>query len=200
MNKIILTHDIFEEAQSLKDEFDSEFSRFYIKEEFKIDDANEVIAEAYLSSYREKTLVLAANLYNLFAQNALLKILEESPKNIAFILIGKNKNSFLPTVRSRLILEDKREKEEKTPFAINLLELDLQKIYTFLNQDHESGFEYAKQQIQALLDGVFASGIKLTQEDLKSFDEAILASLNYQRFQYVILPLLLMILERKNKK
>lgn len=200
MNKIILVDNIELEVRELEDKFDAEFSRYFVLDDFKMDDANDVIAEAYISSHKTKTLILAANFYNLFAQNALLKILEEPPKNIEFILIGKNKNTFLSTVRSRLVIEDKRTKQYMQKFDLDLKQLNLQNIYQYLKQEHENSFEYAKQKIESLLYSLSESDIELSEDELLSFDEAILASLNHQRFNYVMLPLLLMILDRKHKK
>lgn len=40
------------------------------------------------------------------AANALLKNLEEPPKNVIFFLIARNKNSILPTIRSRCFVSD----------------------------------------------------------------------------------------------
>ncbi len=77
----------------------------FVCEDFKIEDAKEVIAEAYKSEENTKTLILGAKSFTIPAQNALLKILEEPPKNIVFVLLAPNKSTFLPTVRSRMSLQ-----------------------------------------------------------------------------------------------
>jgi DNA polymerase III, gamma/tau subunits len=55
------------------------------------------------------------------AQNALLKILEEPPEFIIFILLGENINNFLPTIISRCSII------KIAPVAINLIQSNLQK-------------------------------------------------------------------------
>ncbi|MDD5212794.1 MAG: DNA polymerase III subunit delta', partial [Sulfuricurvum sp.] len=84
----------------------------FIREDFKIEDAKEVISEAYKSESQTKTLILGAKSFTVPAQNALLKILEEPPLNIAFILLTPNKSTFLPTVRSRLSLTQEHYKKQ----------------------------------------------------------------------------------------
>ncbi|STP12049.1 DNA polymerase III subunit delta' [Helicobacter mustelae] len=206
MSRIILSNDIMQEVCYQSSLLDPQFCRVFLSQEeevlkeFKIEHAHEVIAEAYISSSKEKTLILGASFYNGFAQNALLKILEEPPKNTTFVLIGKNKNTFLPTVRSRLHIEDKRIRAKIRDFALDLNALSLQGIYGYLKQRHENSYEYTKQKIQSLLFSAKKAGYVLSQEELQSFDEALLASFNHQQFSFVLLPLLLMLLEKKNQR
>lgn len=52
---------------------------------------------------RRVFLIPEADTMNLYAQNALLKILEEPPPYAAFLLLGQNPGSFLETIRSRCV-------------------------------------------------------------------------------------------------
>ena len=72
------------------------------KDEFQIEQANKTLKEAYIASNETKYLFLCGATFRVEAQNALLKILEEPPKNIVFILLVSSKNSLLPTIYSRL--------------------------------------------------------------------------------------------------
>lgn len=200
MNKIILSYDFDEVLKECVDDLNKSFVKIFHCEEFKIDDAHEVIAEAYMASEQKKTICILANSYNIFAQNALLKILEETPSNVEFILFAKNKNTFLNTVRSRLIIDDKRKKNEIQAFEIDLKQMQLKDIYDFLKKQIDNTQEQTKQKIESLLLSVFQSHIILNQEELESFDNAILANSNYQRSDYIFLPLLLMILQKKRGK
>lgn len=63
--------------------------------------------EAFVKPHMASGKVLIidkAHLMNAQCQNALLKVLEEPPKNVIFILISENANSLLPTVLSRCVL------------------------------------------------------------------------------------------------
>ncbi len=75
--------------------------------------------DAFLSpalSDRKVYIIEKAESMNAAAQNALLKILEEPPKNVIFILISLNAQTLLETVRSRCItlslLPPKREEAQ----------------------------------------------------------------------------------------
>lgn len=52
---------------------------------------------------RKVYIIKEAHLMNLSAQNAALKLLEEPPKGVIFILCSSNTALFLPTVRSRCV-------------------------------------------------------------------------------------------------
>ncbi len=70
-----------------------------------INEIRRIESEAYLSSNEAdaKVFILEdADTYNIQSQNALLKIIEEPPKNVYFILTVSSKSSLLPTVASRL--------------------------------------------------------------------------------------------------
>ncbi|PAF41505.1 DNA polymerase III subunit delta' [Helicobacter sp. 11S02596-1] len=197
--RIILCNDLPREIEYQSMHIKEEFLRIFDCDEFKIEDAHEVIAQAYIASAEPKTIIIAANAYNHFAQNALLKILEEPPSNIRFVLIGKNKTSFLPTIRSRLPLEDKRKKIAFRDLELDLKNLSLKSIYDFLKSlesEKSPTREITKEKIQSLLFMIKKNGIFLDELELKSFDEALLANQNYQKDVYIFLPLLLMVLQK----
>ena len=59
----------------------------FVEENFKIEHAKLVTAEAYISESQTKYIIIAAFEFTDVAQNSLLKLLEEPPKNIEFIII-----------------------------------------------------------------------------------------------------------------
>lgn len=69
---------------------------------FTIDLSRAVLKEVAKSSYDVKYILLLGNTFREEAQNALLKVLEDTPPKIVFVIIVENKNSIMATVRSRL--------------------------------------------------------------------------------------------------
>lgn len=70
----------------------------------KIDEIRKIREDANIMSLGGKQkfyIIKDADLLTVPAQNAFIKILEEPPKNVVFILICKTATSLLPTVRSR---------------------------------------------------------------------------------------------------
>ena len=99
---IIISNDIDYEIQKLKEQLKGYRVVDFIRDEFKIEDAKNVISEAYVSESTLKFIILGAKSFNNISQNSLLKVLEEPPLNIMFIIITPSKSALLPTIRSRL--------------------------------------------------------------------------------------------------
>ena len=106
-SKIVITSDF----EALKEEILGLYGvnsvRFFFAEDFLLENAKEVAAEAYIAESEPKLLVLGAKNFRVEAQNSLLKIIEEPHKNIFFIIACESKNMLLPTVRSRLVTENR---------------------------------------------------------------------------------------------
>ena len=74
-------------------------------EKTSVDDVRKIEEEAYLAPNEadSKVFILEdADEYNVQSQNALLKIIEEPPKGVRFILTASSAGALLPTVRSRV--------------------------------------------------------------------------------------------------
>lgn len=70
----------------------------------KVDEIRKIREDTSILSFGGKQkfyIVENADLMTVQAQNAFIKILEEPPKNVVFILVCKTATSLLPTVRSR---------------------------------------------------------------------------------------------------
>ncbi len=78
--------------------------------------AHEIIAFAQSPYTDPKIILISCNSIGTVAQNSLLKALEEPYPNVRFILVTSNKDTFLPTVLSRLH-EHKHSKEETIPYS-----------------------------------------------------------------------------------
>ncbi len=72
------------------------------KDEFLLAQANAAVKEAYIATNSKKYLILCGTTFRSEAQNSLLKVLEEPPKNIVFIIVTTTKSTILPTIFSRM--------------------------------------------------------------------------------------------------
>ncbi|MBR5527593.1 MAG: hypothetical protein IKV97_01220 [Clostridia bacterium] len=74
------------------------------EDDVRVDDIRAISKEAYIlptDCEYHVYILKSADRMNSFAQNALLKIMEEPPKNTVFILLSPSKELLLPTVVSR---------------------------------------------------------------------------------------------------
>ncbi len=132
MSKIIIT-DNFEKAKE-----ETDFDEIVEADELKVDDVTKIKSLAYIAEKHKKTILIAAEKYSVISQNALLKLLEEPPKNIDFILLAKSKYSLLDTIKSRLIMEKKvYNTEHKSEIDISSVTND--KILELLKEDLDNG-------------------------------------------------------------
>jgi DNA polymerase-3 subunit delta' len=99
LSKIVITDDYDKAIKELNAD------EVILTDELKIDEVRKIKTMAYIATKNKKTILIAAKKYRIEAQNALLKLLEEPPKNIEFILLSPSKYSLLDTVKSRLSLE-----------------------------------------------------------------------------------------------
>ncbi|EAI1568307.1 DNA polymerase III subunit delta', partial [Campylobacter jejuni] len=115
ISKIIISEDFLGIKEEMINNFGIKKLRFFMPQnEFLLDDARAVEKESYIAETEEKIIVLMADSYRIEAQNFLLKLLEEPPKNIKFLIVVPSKNLLLPTIKSRLICEKRKvEKEVK---------------------------------------------------------------------------------------
>ncbi|GAA8244994.1 DNA polymerase III subunit delta' [Helicobacter pylori] len=168
--------------------------------DFKIEHAKEVISKVHLKHSEPNAFLIAAPSYGIEAQNALLKILEEPPNNVCFIMFAKSPNHVLATIKSRLIKEDKRQKIPLKPLDLDLSRLDLKDIYAFLKNLDKENFdsrENQREKIESLLESVNRHKIPLNEQELQAFDLAIKANSSYYKLSYNLLPLLLSLLSKK---
>ncbi|WP_419233652.1 DNA polymerase III subunit delta' [Aliarcobacter cryaerophilus] len=169
------------------------------KDEFQIEQANKTLKEAYIASNETKYLFLCGATFRVEAQNALLKILEEPPKNIVFILLVSSKNSLLPTIYSRLPYKNLKKVVEKDDIELNIKKLDLKDIYTFIKNNQKITKDEAINIVETILIKANKENIKLNQKELDIFLKSIkLLELN-SKPTTVLTYLLLSILEKEAK-
>ncbi len=129
MSKAVITNNI--------DKFLNEINAGEVirRDELKVDDIPIIRRMAYIASAHKRLITIAAEKFNVYAQNALLKLIEEPPKNIDFLIVTNSKYSLLDTVLSRVFLEKKLyEKENQTniekitnEYILNILTSDMDK-------------------------------------------------------------------------
>ena len=201
-SKIVITSDF----EALKEEILGLYGvnsvRFFFAEDFLLENAKEVAAEAYIAESEPKLLVLGAKNFRVEAQNSLLKIIEEPPKNIFFIIAATSKNMLLPTVRSRLVTENRLIKKQREKTGLNYKRLELKEICAFIDEksalerSEKLGKNDLKELIAAIALEATAQGVKFSAEELEYFFKAVrLAELN-TKTHALLTPILLMIYEK----
>jgi DNA polymerase-3 subunit delta' len=189
---ILITGEIEERSREIEESLRPQRCVTFIRDDFKIEDAKEVIAEAYRSEENTKTLILGAKSFTVPAQNSLLKILEEPPRNIVFILMAPNKSTFLPTVRSRLTLTQEHHQLTHEPVSLTLRNLDLSGLFTFVKEHDRLKKHEAKALIEQLMyQAIHIEKLPLSLHQLEGFEKALrLIELN-SRFQSVLVMVLM---------
>lgn len=173
---------------------------FFPEKEFSIEDSKEVVKEAYIAESQTKILILAAVSYNIYSQNSLLKILEEPPKNIVFILIATSKTGFLPTIRSRLTMQTLDIQKEKKSSGLKLDRLDAADIYNFVQANSNLGKVELKELVQTIVqEAICEYHLSFSEKELEYFGNLIeLIELN-SRPNNILTTLLLSIQMRKKQ-
>ncbi|WP_104749590.1 DNA polymerase III subunit delta' [Helicobacter cynogastricus] len=207
MNTLILSNTPHEEAHTYKHELEKQaqkpiFIESFIEEELKIEHAHEIRRQSVLCYAGQKFIIIAAHHFNVFAQNALLKILEEPPPQTHFILIARSKHALLSTLLSRLTYVDRRIKTPTDHFDLDLRTCNAQDICNYLQELDKiySNPEEIKVRLYALLRALQESALPLPLDLLQSLDSAVHANGFYYRPSYNLLPLLLRVLELRGVK
>lgn len=199
--KIVTCADIAFAKEQILSQIDSKLTKIYESDEFKIDDSKAVMKEAYIAEEHTKHLVIVAPSYRIEAQNALLKLLEEPPRNIVFILIVKSKTALLPTIRSRMQIEHISSHKEPFVLEIDIAKMELGDIFNFLKTHKNISKILLKETIEAILKSALVQAkIKLHERELKLFDKSlVLAELN-TRPQTILSTLLLTLYHARARK
>jgi DNA polymerase-3 subunit delta' len=171
----------------------------FIEEDFKLEHAKAVVAEAYISEARTKYIVFTGINFTKEAQNSLLKVLEEPPRNIEFIIISSSKSNLLPTIRSRLPIIYGKITFETIELELNLAQLNYDSIFKFLKDNARVKKVQAKSLIEAIYKrATITDMLILSNEQLENFDKAYrLLELN-SRPQSILAFILMSFISDKN--
>ncbi len=167
------------------------------KDDFLLAQAKEALKEAYISSNSVKYIILCGQTFRNEAQNSLLKILEEPPFNVVFIIITTSKASILPTILSRMPHKYLKTSVIQVKSQLDLLNLDLKEVYNFLKDNQKIPKNEAKSIIEGILFKANSQKIKFNQKELELFSKSIkLLELNSRPIN-ILSTLLLSLLQRK---
>jgi DNA polymerase-3 subunit delta' len=190
-NGYILQANFSEELKwRLNSQIESEKVWFHF-DSLLIDDARKIVEEAYRSEVGGKTIFLETKKIPPTSQNALLKILEEPPRNVQFIVIVPSKSILLPTVRSRLPLKvEKSEKRssENIPL-LDLNRIDLNTLNRFIKFVEEREFSENLQVVEKILERNVE--YQFSEKDLERFSTAYQLLTLHSKPSRVFLMLLL---------
>lgn len=167
------------------------------KDDFLLAQANAATKEAYISSNEKKYIILCGKTFRKEAQNSLLKILEEPPANIVFIIITNSKSTILPTIFSRIPHKFFKRDINRKEIELDIMKLDLKDVYTFLKENQRISKNDAKEIVQSILFKVNTQKINLSEKELDIFSKSIkLLELNSRPIN-VLTTLFLTLLNRK---
>ena len=172
---IIIADDIESEVSRLEEELKPfRVVKFVVTDEsFKIEHAKAVLSESYISESQTKYIVIGASDLTDVAQNSLLKLLEEPPRNIEFIIISPTKSNLLATVRSRLPILKINNHHKMQELELNLAKLDYKDVFNFLKEHSRIKKDEAKILVEALFHrATVVDMLILTPLQLDNFDKA----------------------------
>lgn len=170
---ILITSDIESEVERLKVELHGSRVVTFMEDEFKIENAKAVVAEAYISEANTKYIILASKNFNTVSQNSLLKVLEEPPRNIEFIIVSQTKSNLLPTVRSRLPILQGKKTHREFSININLAKMDYKEVFEFLKENARVTKSRAQELVEELYyRATVIDMLVLTSVQLENFDRA----------------------------
>ncbi len=171
------------------------------KKTFGVDDAKLAIEKAYMASEVETIIVLVAKEFPPLIQNKLLKVIEEPPPRVSFILITVSKATILPTIRSRLPIIVLHQKQELEVFELDMAHLDLTSVYAFV-QEHKRLIDKAA--AKSLVERISKEAMQsqrfdLDEKTLQLFYNAFRAIDVGSQPQFVLTTILLKLLARKKR-
>ena len=168
--------------------------------EFLVEHAQKAIEKAYVASENLNYIILVAPKFSDIAQNRLLKIIEEPPKNKAFIIITESKSALLDTIQSRLpvtVLHDSSSEEE---LSLNLENLNLARVYEFVQEHSRISAVECKVLVEKISLGAMKSQkYNLDESTLKLFSDCIKALDMGSPTMFILNTLLLKLLARKKR-
>lgn len=164
-SELIIDTDIDSQQQKIKS---SNKELFFVERivegEFLIEDAMFAIEKAHISSVGVKCIILGAQKFSVIAQNKLLKVIEEPPKDVIFKLIAPTKTTILPTILSRLPV--RVENAHKESFSCEIKTFGLEYIHNLLQQSKGVKPFEAKEMIESISKEAFKSkDFKFKQKD-----------------------------------
>ncbi len=169
------------------------------KDEFQLAQAQQAIKEAYIATNEIKYIIICGGSFRNEAQNSLLKLLEEPPKNIVFIIITTSKSSLLPTILSRMPYKYLKQHTKVKSCELDFKTLDLKQVYDFLKKHQKITKSELKVMIESILYKINEQNIKLNTKELQVFSQAMKLNELNSRPINLLTTILLTLIQSKNK-
>ncbi|MDR2635522.1 MAG: DNA polymerase III subunit delta' [Campylobacteraceae bacterium] len=196
---ILVCRDLDKIKSYIAENYQKTNLKIFAPDDFLLENAKEVVREAYIAENEQKIIAMISKSFNIYAQNSLLKILEEPPRNISFVLCAPSRMIFLPTVRSRLTIKMLKADVEPRKSGLDFKKMGINEIYSFVKQKKYMEKEELKSLIQGIMSEICEQDIKLNAHELGLFEKMLhLAELNSSSAN-LLLCALLAIYNRKNR-
>ena len=168
--------------------------------EFLVEHAQEAISKAYIASESFNYIILIAPKFSDVAQNKLLKVIEEPPRNKAFILITASKSALLPTIQSRLPITVLHDAQEEKKLSLDIENLNLARVYTFLQENNRISAVECKILVEKIsLEAMKSGKYTLDESTLKLFSDTLKALDMGSPTSFILNTLLLKLLSKKKR-
>ena len=159
--------------------------------ELKLPLVRQIKEEVYKTTNIEKIILIKAINFRIESQNALLKLLEETPQKVRFFILTPSKYALLDTIRSRVEVKIINYTLPIVDININIERLTTKDIYEVLKQP------FNKQELKVYIQELFKKIKSPNQRVLNNFELAIkLVDLNSDK--QAILSLLLLSIRENN--
>lgn len=199
-NEFIISQDFNLIVEELKEKYQDKILKFFLVESFLLENAKDLIREAFIAEDREKILIVSAKNFTVEAQNSLLKIIEEPPRKVYFKIISDNKNKLLPTLISRLQVSIKNTFYQASPTFLNYKNLTYSDILSFLADKTSSKANLDKFELKELfknmLNDSFKQGLSFTLEELEYINELMLLIELNTKARAILSPFLILVLNK----
>ncbi len=164
--------------------------------EFLVEDAQKAIEKAYVASENLNYIILVAPKFSDIAQNRLLKVIEEPPRNKAFIIITESKSALLDTIKSRLPVTTLHDNSLEEQLNLDLENLNLARVYKFMQEHSRISAVECKDLVEKISLGAMKSQkYNLDESTLKLFSDSIKALDMGSPTTFILNTLLLKLLE-----
>ena len=166
--------------------------------EFLVEHAKQTIAKAYVASDELNYIILIAPSFSDIVQNRLLKILEEPPRNKAFIIITESKSAILDTIKSRMPITVLHEASSDEIFSLDIENLNLAKVYKFVQENKRISSVESQKIVEIISTIAMKSGrYNLDETTLKLFSDSVKALDMGSPTSFILNTVLLKLLARK---
>jgi len=178
---------------------DEQIIKIIKEDKFLVEDAKLAIEKAYMASKVTTVIILGAKEFPAIIQNRLLKVIEEPPLGVEFILITPSKATILPTIRSRISITTLKESKEKESIELDMRELDLASVYSFVQKHKRIDIPSAKKIVEQIaLEAMESKRFKLDEKTLQLFADSYKALDVGSSPQFVLTTILLKLLAKRS--